>query len=87
LGSQGLKWRSTNAATAVRVIAAATSASAPFGPNAVDEVVSAVLALIELRTSRGPLGALEAPTVLLAPEHDVHAEPDTTTRRPAKRSA
>jgi yecA family protein len=86
LGSQGLKWRSESAANAVRVIAAATSASAPFGPNAVDEVVSAVLALIDLRTSRGPLGPLETATLLAAPEHEAHAEPDTTPRRPAKRS-
>jgi hypothetical protein len=58
LGSQGLKWRSASAATAVRVIAANTSASAPLGPNAIDDVLSAVLALMAQRSSRGPLGPL-----------------------------
>ena len=59
LGAQGLKWRNTSAGGAVRVIAAATSSSPPFRPNAIEEIVCAVLALLEQRTSRGPLGPLE----------------------------
>ncbi|MEJ0084954.1 MAG: YecA family protein [Pseudomonadota bacterium] len=61
LGSQGLKWRSASAGAAVRAIASATSSSAPSGLKAVDEIMSAVLALVEQRASRGPLGALETP--------------------------
>jgi yecA family protein len=80
LGSQGLKWRSESAANAVRVIAATTSASAPFGPGAVDEVVSAVIALIEQRPSRGPLGPLETATLLNAP-----SEPTSRSARSADR--
>jgi hypothetical protein len=60
LGSQGLKARSDSAGAAVRDIADTTSASATFGPRAVDKVLNAVFALMEQRTSRGPLGALEA---------------------------
>lgn len=56
LGSQGLKGRSASAGAAVRNIAGSTSASAPFGPHAVEEVVSAVMTLMEQRASRGPLG-------------------------------
>jgi yecA family protein len=58
LGSQGLKGRSASAGAAVRLIAGTTSASATFGPQAVGDVVSAVLALMEQRPSRGPLGLL-----------------------------
>jgi yecA family protein len=67
LGSQGLKWRSISAADAVRAIAATTSASAAFGPNAVDDVARAVIALAELRPSRGPLGSLQTTTLLTKP--------------------
>jgi hypothetical protein len=63
LGSQGLQCRSASAGAAVKTIADTTSASARFNPRAVDEVVSAVLALMEQRASRGPLGPL--PTVVL----------------------
>lgn len=59
LGSQGLKWRSTSAGDAVRVIAANTSASAPLGRHAIEAVVSAIFALIAQRSSRGPLGPLD----------------------------
>jgi len=59
LGSQGLKWRSESAGPAVRRIAANTSASAPLGPHAMEEVASAVNALMAQRGSRGPLGPLE----------------------------
>jgi yecA family protein len=59
LGAQGLKWRSTSAGAAVHAIANATSSTAPSRPAAVEEVVSAVLALMEQRPSRGPLGPLE----------------------------
>jgi yecA family protein len=62
LGSQGLKARNARAGSAVRIIAGNTSASASFGPQAVEEVVSAVMALMEQRTSRGPLGPLEIAT-------------------------
>src|SRR5207253_539306 len=41
LGSQGLTGRSASAVAAVREIAGTTSASAEFGPHAVDKVVSA----------------------------------------------
>ena len=60
LGSQGLKSRSASAGAAVRTIASGTSASASFRSHAVEEVVSAVLALMEQRPTRGPLGPLEA---------------------------
>jgi yecA family protein len=62
LGSQGLKSRNANAGAAVRIIAGSTAASAPFGPGAVDEVMSAVKALIDQRVSRGPLGPIEQDT-------------------------
>lgn len=58
LGSQGLKWRSASAGTAVNTIASSTRASAPFGSSAVEDVVSAVLSLVGQRPSRGPLGPL-----------------------------
>jgi hypothetical protein len=58
LGSQGLKGRSAAAGAAVHTIASSTAASAPFRSRTVDEIVSAVLSLVEQRTSRGPLGPL-----------------------------
>jgi len=58
LGAQGLKWRSVGAGSAVRTIANTTSASAQVHPQAVEHVVSAVVSLMEQRTSRGPLGPL-----------------------------
>lgn len=59
LGSQGLKGRNASAVAAVRFIAGSTSASATFDPRSIDDVVSAVMALMEQRSSRGPLGPLE----------------------------
>jgi yecA family protein len=56
LGSQGLQCRNVIAGDAVRVIAARTSASAPFGPDVDEEIVSAIVALTAQRASRGPLG-------------------------------
>jgi yecA family protein len=72
LDSQGLKWRSSSAGAAVRTIAGNTSKSAPFRSQAIEEVVSAVLALMGQRASRGPLGTLEnpAPAGSLAPASD-----------------
>jgi yecA family protein len=67
LGSQGLKWRSLTAGDAVRLIAANTAAAATIGPRAVDEIVSAVMVLVELRATRGPLGLLETAALLGAP--------------------
>jgi len=60
LGSQGLKWRSDSAGAAVRMIASATCASAPFRPQGIEAVVNAVFVLMGQRSSRGPLGALAA---------------------------
>jgi yecA family protein len=60
LGSQGFQSRSTSAGAAVRTIARNTSASSSFGQHAVEEVVSAVAALVEQRGSRGPLGPVES---------------------------
>ncbi|MEO8063592.1 MAG: YecA family protein [Pseudomonadota bacterium] len=59
LGSQGLKGRSESAVASVRLIAGKTSASAISSPRAAEEIVSAVMALVEQRASRGPLGPLE----------------------------
>jgi yecA family protein len=70
LGSQGLKGRSASAGAAVRLIADRTAASAQFGPHAVEDVVSAVMALMQQRPSRGPLGPLEIVVAL-----DMPAEP------------
>jgi yecA family protein len=56
LGSQGLKGRSAAAGAAVHTIASSTAASAPFRSRTVEDIVGAVLSLIEQRTSRGPLG-------------------------------
>lgn len=87
LGSQGLKGRSASAGAAIRVIAGSTCASAPFGPHAVEEVVSAVLALMEQRASRGPLGPLEIATAPNTPlERTTPAEPVANTRNSRKRS-
>jgi yecA family protein len=74
LGSQGFQSRSASAGAAVRVVAANTRASATFGPKAVEEVFSAVLALVEERSSRGPLGALE--TTILIDTSSAIAPPD-----------
>jgi yecA family protein len=59
LGSQGFKGRSGSACAAVRDIAANTSASVPLGPQAIEEVVNGVFALMAQRGSRGPLGLHE----------------------------
>jgi yecA family protein len=58
LGSQGLKGRSVSAGAAVRAIARGTSSSALSCSSDVEEIVSAILALIEQRSTRGPLGPL-----------------------------
>jgi yecA family protein len=88
LGSQGLKGRSASAGAAVRLIAATTSASAPFGPHAVADVVSAVMALMEQRPSRGPLGPLEiAPALDVPTEPAISAESGASPRKSGKRSA
>jgi len=60
LGSQGLKWRSGSVRAAVQTIANRTASPAHSHPNAVEEVVDAVLSLLEQRASRGPLGPLDA---------------------------
>jgi yecA family protein len=60
LSSQGLKGRSDSAVASVRLIAATTSASAVPGSHADEEIVRAVMALMEQRATRGPLGPLEA---------------------------
>jgi yecA family protein len=59
LGSQGLQCRNVIAGDAVRVIAARTSASAPFAPDVDEEIASAVIALTAQRASRGPLGPVD----------------------------
>jgi yecA family protein len=87
LGSQGLKGRSDSAGAAVRLIAGTTSASAPFGPQAVEDVVSAVMALMEQRTSRGPLGPLEIVRPLDMPtEPAIPTESAARSRNSGKRS-
>ncbi|MEJ0087514.1 MAG: YecA family protein [Pseudomonadota bacterium] len=86
LGSQGLKWRSASASVAVRAIAGSTSASAPFGPHAIEEVVNAVMALMEQRASRGPLGPLEVAAPVDSPiRRATLAEPAANSRNVAKR--
>jgi yecA family protein len=88
LGSQGLKGRSASAGAAVRLIAHTTSASAQFGPQAVEDVVSAVMALMEQRPSRGPLGPLEIALPLDVPtEPAISAESGASSRKSGKRSA
>jgi yecA family protein len=59
LDSQGLEGRGVGAAAAVRTIASVTTASTPICSREVEEVVSAILAVMGQRTSRGPLGPLE----------------------------
>ena len=59
LGSQGLKGRSASACAAVHAIADSTGASAPFRSRTVEDIVSAVLSLMDHRASRGPLGRLD----------------------------
>jgi yecA family protein len=61
LGSQGLKGRSASAVAAVHTIAGSTASSAPFRSRTVEDVMSAVLSLMEQRPSRGPLGPLDPP--------------------------
>ncbi len=75
LDSQGLKWRSSSAGEAVRTIATITS-SAQSGSRAVEEVVGAVVLLMEQRASRGPLGSLTAP----APTLDIQEVQSTSAR-------
>jgi yecA family protein len=60
LGSQGLRWRSASAGAAVRTVALSTSSPGLLRSGAVEDVVSAVLSLMEHRASRGPLGSLDA---------------------------
>jgi hypothetical protein len=80
LGSQGLKWRSDSAGAAVRTIAGATSSSASFSPDSVEKVVSAVIVLMGLRTSRGPLGAIETPVPLDSPAQAPEDKPARSAR-------
>lgn len=60
LDGQGLKWRNAAANAAIRTIANRTSPSAPLDSRGIEEVMNAVSALMEQRTSRGPLGLLES---------------------------
>jgi yecA family protein len=88
LGSQGLKGLSGSSRAAVHAIAVNTSASVPVGPHAIDEVVSAVLALMAQRTSRGPLGPLEASLPPEGPgERSMNAESSVSPRRAGVRSS
>jgi yecA family protein len=64
LGAQGLKWRSESSVAAVHAIAASTSSSAALHRQEPAKVVSAVLALMRQRKSRGPLGPLATPAPL-----------------------
>ncbi len=87
LGSQGLKGRNGSAGAAVRVIAANTSASAAFGPNAIEEVVSCILTLMAQRVSRGPLGPLEIADLPAMPvARSTATERGASSRRPGIRS-
>ncbi len=87
LGSQGLKWRNGSAGAAVRVIAANTSASAPLGPNAIEEVVSCVFTLMAQRGSRGPLGPLETGALPDMPvARSTEAGRGASSRKPGIRS-
>ena len=63
LGAQGFKGRSDGAVASVRLIAGRTSASAISSSHAGEEIVSAVMSLMEQRATRGPLGALEAASI------------------------
>ena len=88
LGSQGLKGRSVSAGAAVRLIAGTTAASAPFGPGAIEDVVSAVIALIDQRPSRGPLGALEVALPFdVSTEPAIPAQSGSNSRKSGRRSA
>lgn len=69
LGSQGLRGRSDSVVASVRLIAGRTSASAIPSARAADEIVSAVMSLMEQRTTRGPLGALQSVSI---PAQDCH---------------
>jgi yecA family protein len=73
LGSQGLKGRSASAGAAVHTIAGCTSSSTPFRSQDVEKVVSAVNALMEQRSSRGPLGPLESVARLDSSERALEA--------------
>jgi len=85
LGSQGLQCRNASAGAAVKVIADTTSASARFNPRAVDEVVSAVFALMEQRASRGPLGPLATVVVPGKPDkRKIPAEAEAASQNPDK---
>jgi yecA family protein len=87
LGAQGLKWRSASAGAAIRTIVNATSSSAPFRPQAVEEVVRAVNALMGQRASRGPLGRLEIKVSAAAPSDRIEpAEPVAKASKSDKRS-
>jgi yecA family protein len=87
LGSQGLKGRSGSAGAAVRVIAANTSASAPLGPHAIEEVVNCVFTLMAQRVSRGPLGPLEIAALPEMPvARSTEAERGANSRKPGIRS-
>jgi yecA family protein len=87
LGAQGLRWRSESAGAAIHTIVNATSSSAPLRPRALDELVSAVNALMGQRASRGPLGRLEIKAPAVGPfDLSESAEPATNARKPGKRS-
>jgi yecA family protein len=75
LGSQGLAARSASARGAVRAIANATASSAQFHPQTIEEIVSAVRALMEQRSSRGPLGPLEVMIPTESPKDRARAAP------------
>jgi yecA family protein len=80
LGAQGLKWRSAGSGAAVRTIANITSASTQINPQAVEHVVGAVVALMEQRTSRGPLG----PLVSVLPADSPASVVGTATIKPTR---
>jgi yecA family protein len=80
LGSQGLKGRSDSAIAAVRTIASVSASSATFRLEAIEDLTSAVLVLMEQRISRGPLGAIAAPVHLDPPAH----APEVQTAKPAR---
>jgi yecA family protein len=63
LGSQGLQARGATSRAAVYRIATLTSASVPPRPQSIEGIVEAVLALMKLRDSRGPLGPLAEATL------------------------
>lgn len=87
LGSQGLKWRNGSAGAAVRIIAANTSASVPLGPQAIEEVVNGVIALMAQRSSRGPLGPHEDAAVpALAVARPTNAGVSASSRNAGMRS-